>query len=338
MIKIQDFTKTKKFREKDESQPIFEFFNEYLRNLETTKYKLFGDLRENYGDVMINNQIHSPIKINLDIIGKYINNKDNLYQEVFNLGHNKTFNNKIKIKNILYDSQEAKNEVSKNFFQHVKRRSLLGNYSNIYKNKTLLLKEKFCFSFKKNNKIIKKEINDQKNNSQTNSNKFKTLSISPFITKNYFYKNEKTKKNNIFFEFNKKIKNSRNKSGINHLDTSSIKSNSGINNKQFKTVENNESRSGLFSTQKNFYVRRNERKKTTFNIAEFIKEKNFSERRKHLIASRGKKKKDFIDNKLNLIEKKIKKNSNNFLKKIKKNEGQIPQLKLRYYYLDYQSK
>jgi len=64
------------------SEAMYNLFDSYFLQLDLLKYKLFGDDFENYGDIIIKGQHHSPRKINLDFLVNHLTDTK-LFQEIY---------------------------------------------------------------------------------------------------------------------------------------------------------------------------------------------------------------------------------------------------------------
>ena len=64
------------------SESIYDLFDSYSLQLDLLKYKLFGDDLENYGDIVIKGEHHSPTKINLDFLVNHLADTK-LFQEIY---------------------------------------------------------------------------------------------------------------------------------------------------------------------------------------------------------------------------------------------------------------
>lgn len=352
MIKIKDYTKEIKKEKSDIAKPIFHFFNGYLHDLEMTKYKLFGDIRENYGGIVLNGEIHPPKKMNLKILGKYINN-NKLNKLIYNLGQSSSKNNLIQ--------NEGVNDfdVDSNFFLEVRKKAFLGQYGLIKKNKSCncnisnisinksknknkcLSKGKSINNILQNKNKIKDFLLSRKNIFLSQINTIKktnsqNLSMSPINGRNQSkillnlssdddssLKNLKFSQKKIFYKTNDNkaidsIKKSRN------IKDYSIKKSCST------TLLGNRNHNKLFDKNYNkdektisFIFHSNNRSLSPSNI-----QKALSLKKRFKSSTR------LIEDKLNILQKNIQKNASNFLKNLKEKEEQIPQLKLRYCHIN----
>ena len=65
-----------------DSESMYNLFDSYFLQLDLLKYKLFGEDFENFGDIIIKGQHHSPRKINLDFLVNHLT-ETKLFQEIY---------------------------------------------------------------------------------------------------------------------------------------------------------------------------------------------------------------------------------------------------------------
>ena len=72
----------KAIRKFKDSESMYDLFDSYFLQLDLLKYKLFGEDFENFGDIIIKGQHHSPRKINLDFLVNHLT-ETKLFQEIY---------------------------------------------------------------------------------------------------------------------------------------------------------------------------------------------------------------------------------------------------------------
>ena len=161
------------------SESIFELFSQYYLQLDLLKYKLFGEDFENYGQIMIRGEPHSPTKINLDILEKYLS-KMKLFQKIF--ASNNEQEKKVKV--------ESSKDDLKDFLEMLKKNKISAlNYFKIrrvpkFKIKKVSINEKAksvnynYYKYRNNDNTINNNSINKKDNTK-NSSIEKTLNKTP---------------------------------------------------------------------------------------------------------------------------------------------------------------
>ena len=287
------------------TESIYELFDNYYLQLDLIKYKLFGEIPENYGDLIINGVNYSPPKINIDFLEKHLKEL-NLFRKIFI--NDKRQQKEIKWKDPTKSDIKAflkiltKKKLSPiNFFKFKMVPSFTKkNNNSIHKNNlSLSSRNKLANSSYTNKSNLSSRIQNTSFNSFNEKNK---LALSPIITCRHKLRTKLNNENNIIKEYNSFYFPYRKKC----IQNNAYNIYSILKNK-------NKNKNGTENTIKKFDKRK------------YLKEMNDNNKKIERTL--------LIKNKINSLEKKVNISSNSFLYKILKRDEQKPQFKKRFKYL-----
>lgn len=274
-------------------ESIYQLFDYYYLQLDLTKYKLFGEDFDNYGNIIIRGKEFSPYKMNLDCLEKHLSDVK-LFQKIL-------INNNKQQKAVKW-RQQIKNDI--NTFLKILNKTKLSKI-NFNKNSQ---------SIKNTKKIINKKYNNNENFSKiyplnTSSTEKSTHLSQLQLTNNSDIKNKKYLSPIITHKqkYRKRVNNENN----------GIKGYNSFNNLyDKKCIHVLPSRDKMI---KKYFL------SDTFDKENYIKEKNSINKRIEGTL--------LIKNKIHSLEKYSKLSSNNFIHKMLKGDEQRPQFKKRFKYL-----
>jgi len=283
----------KAIRKFKDSESMYDLFDSYFLQLDLLKYKLFGEDFENFGDIIIKGQHHSPRKINLDFLVNHLT-ETKLFQEIYT--------NYIKQHKRKKWRTPSKNDI-KIFLNLLitKTKSSINFYK--MKNMPLII----------NNRFVKKPDKNANKFNKTNFSRNTSLKFSP------------KEKSFLSFEKTSNLSEIPPKISLSPPMTPRYKIIKSNNNEsqisKFNKDENNSipKKISLFPTRNKFKAI------NIFDKLKYIKDKQEKKRKDC--------EKFIIKKKLNFLEKKAKSNSVNFKTTLSERNSQKAQFNRRFKFL-----